>query len=725
MGKKSRSFGIAVVAAVAGWATWRHTHSAAERGAGVRSLPPHPSVALEVAMESPSQTPIDPLASGNDGATRVLLALYTTATSEPRALAQVSTFADNDTVFVGHSPSLASQEGVTVLDLGAEMEEGGHPMLYRKTLRLMHHLANRSNGYIDRYDWFMKADDDTYVHLPRLKWLLRHLDPSVPLLLGSSRFGMATGMSTQLPLSKMLRKGEFFREMGYYSMCHGGAGYVVSRGLLALLEKKLRRCEVEPPPTHMEDAKLAFCANQHTGVQCLGLQGDAGFDQLRNAQRGAVSASRAAKLASTDPSSYAAGTTFHKVGPKLMREIHSRIRALENDPLVVDGVRARSARVFEDRVKFVRTWNCSVDVGQVTHSAVCQRCALRSPGPRPVSIVVKGRPTWEVLGAESSGPGASVNPLTNAVLILVSATDAVSNNVARLVESLHALGSDATVVAVVTSHATGLEVEAATRAHTNITVIGPGGMETEEANGKRRGGQVKSGESPDAEEVELPRLFSVAAGYLLDNAHRFRKALLCPPQTTFATDPFARWIGHALARNHTTASRATHHGGAQPLQNTLPHQQGNGKGEQHEGLESDSDQREPTGLLAFMTERPPPLLTASPSSKVLVRAVFGVCSESEAAKTPKWIGPGLVDPRILAGTPVALAGAMAAAVVRHHEAHSVAGRECTLAQAYSRVIWSGQAALADPATVFTPTASPVRREDAVGKQGAGAYTVGG
>lgn len=108
----------------------------------------------------------------------------------------------------------------------------------------------------------MKADDDTYVHLPRLKWLLRHLDPSVPLLLGSSRFGMATGMSTQLPLSKMLRKGEFFREMGYYSMCHGGAGYVVSRGLLALLEKKLRRCEVEPPPTHMEDAKLAFCANQ-------------------------------------------------------------------------------------------------------------------------------------------------------------------------------------------------------------------------------------------------------------------------------------------------------------------------------------------------------------------------------------------------------------------------------------------------------------------------------
>lgn len=139
-------------------------------------------------------------------------------------------------------------------------------------------------------------------------------------------------------------------------------------------------------------------------MQCLGLQGDAGFDQLRNAQRGAVSASRAAKLASTDPSSYAAGTTFHKVGPKLMREIHSRIRALENDPSVLDGVRARSARVFEDRVKFVRTWNCSVDVGQVrmcaslTPGVNCLRissyvpgCALPQLHPTPCTSAVSSR----------------------------------------------------------------------------------------------------------------------------------------------------------------------------------------------------------------------------------------------------------------------------------------------------------------------------------------------
>jgi hypothetical protein len=86
-----------------------------------------------------------PIPAPNTSA-RVLLCLYTTGGSASKVEAQLETFADTDTTIYVTHPSNIGHQGVKTIDLGREGEAGGFQMLYRKTLRLMHHLANESNG---------------------------------------------------------------------------------------------------------------------------------------------------------------------------------------------------------------------------------------------------------------------------------------------------------------------------------------------------------------------------------------------------------------------------------------------------------------------------------------------------------------------------------------------------------------------------------------------------
>lgn len=82
----------------------------------------------------------------------------------------------------------------------------------------------------------------------QVRALLAELDPEVPLFLGSTRFGLQPLAGSQAQLTRMVQRGEFFREAAKHSMCHGGSGYVVSRGLLRLLRPHLQRCVRHRPP---------------------------------------------------------------------------------------------------------------------------------------------------------------------------------------------------------------------------------------------------------------------------------------------------------------------------------------------------------------------------------------------------------------------------------------------------------------------------------------------
>ena len=46
---------------------------------------------------------------------------------------------------------------------------------------MLRHLAD---NYINKYDWFVRLDDDAFISWPILEKLLRRLDPSQPFYIG-------------------------------------------------------------------------------------------------------------------------------------------------------------------------------------------------------------------------------------------------------------------------------------------------------------------------------------------------------------------------------------------------------------------------------------------------------------------------------------------------------------------------------------------------------------
>ncbi|NXR06168.1 C1GTA galactosyltransferase, partial [Semnornis frantzii] len=82
----------------------------------------------------------------------------------------------------------------------------GRQHLYRKTVGALRYLHRHHRH---RADWFLKADDDTFVLVANLRWLLATRSPQLPLYFG-----------------KRFRP---FVPQGYMS---GGAGYVLSKEAL-------------------------------------------------------------------------------------------------------------------------------------------------------------------------------------------------------------------------------------------------------------------------------------------------------------------------------------------------------------------------------------------------------------------------------------------------------------------------------------------------------------
>ncbi|XP_007899740.1 glycoprotein-N-acetylgalactosamine 3-beta-galactosyltransferase 1-like isoform X2 [Callorhinchus milii] len=126
---------------------------------------------------------------------------------------------------------MSSETNLDFPAIGLETKEGRRE-LYRKTIKAFQYVHKH---YLHRAEWFLKADDDTYVVLDNLRLLLSRYNPDKPVYLGR-RFGKyLTG--------------------GYNS---GGAGYVLSRETLkryvAALEDKT--CS---HTSHVEDMAFGIC----------------------------------------------------------------------------------------------------------------------------------------------------------------------------------------------------------------------------------------------------------------------------------------------------------------------------------------------------------------------------------------------------------------------------------------------------------------------------------
>ncbi|XP_010571145.1 PREDICTED: protein OS-9 [Haliaeetus leucocephalus] len=89
--------------------------------------------------------------------------------------------------------------------IGLPVREGRH-QLYWKTIRAFQYVYRH---HLDRADWFLKADDDTFVVVANLRWLLAGHPPDRPIYFG--------------------KRFKPFAKQGYMS---GGAGYVLSKEAL-------------------------------------------------------------------------------------------------------------------------------------------------------------------------------------------------------------------------------------------------------------------------------------------------------------------------------------------------------------------------------------------------------------------------------------------------------------------------------------------------------------
>lgn len=101
------------------------------------------------------------------------------------------------------------------MDLGVP---DGRNHLTAKTMKTMEYLYTH---HLDQYDWFLKGDDDAFLVMENLKFLLSHYNSSQPIYTGH--------LFTKYHVD------------GYMS---GGAGYVLNRQALKLLVEQGIRVKV-------------------------------------------------------------------------------------------------------------------------------------------------------------------------------------------------------------------------------------------------------------------------------------------------------------------------------------------------------------------------------------------------------------------------------------------------------------------------------------------------
>ncbi|NP_001082817.1 chondroitin sulfate synthase 3 [Danio rerio] len=116
-------------------------------------------------------------------------------------------------------------------------------------------LKYMHDHYLDKYEWFMRADDDVYIRGEKLESFLRSLNSSKPLYLGQ------TGLGTTEELGKLaLEPGENF--------CMGGPGMIFSREVLRRMVPHIGSCLREMYTTH-EDVEIGRCVRRFGGTQCV------------------------------------------------------------------------------------------------------------------------------------------------------------------------------------------------------------------------------------------------------------------------------------------------------------------------------------------------------------------------------------------------------------------------------------------------------------------------
>ena len=109
-------------------------------------------------------------------------------------------------------------------------------------------------NYRDSFRWFIRADDDVYIHSDNLRALLISISGHNDVLLGHP------GIGTNEEKGKLGLEEES-------NFCIGGTGIVMSRSVLGKVYPHLDHC-IKNTATAHEDSELGRCIKKFVGVQC-------------------------------------------------------------------------------------------------------------------------------------------------------------------------------------------------------------------------------------------------------------------------------------------------------------------------------------------------------------------------------------------------------------------------------------------------------------------------
>ncbi|CAD6189956.1 unnamed protein product [Caenorhabditis auriculariae] len=149
---------------------------------------------------------------------------------------------------------MSSETDETLPSLNLNISEG-REFLWSKTKGAFRYLYDH---HLTDYDWFLKADDDTYVVMENLRLLLLSHSPEEPVHFGC--------------------KFKAYTKAGYHS---GGAGYVLSRAALRKFvnEALPNAAFCSPNPGGAEDAEIGKCL-ENVGVKAGDSRDDAGMHRF-------------------------------------------------------------------------------------------------------------------------------------------------------------------------------------------------------------------------------------------------------------------------------------------------------------------------------------------------------------------------------------------------------------------------------------------------------------
>ncbi|XP_067211865.1 chondroitin sulfate synthase 1 [Linepithema humile] len=110
------------------------------------------------------------------------------------------------------------------------------------------------SNFGDRFEWFLRADDDVYVRTDRLETLLRSVDSRRAMYIGQA----GRGNSEEFGLLSLEYDENF---------CMGGPGVVLSRETLRRIVPHIKYCLRHLYTTH-EDVELGRCVKKYAGIPC-------------------------------------------------------------------------------------------------------------------------------------------------------------------------------------------------------------------------------------------------------------------------------------------------------------------------------------------------------------------------------------------------------------------------------------------------------------------------